>query len=147
MKRVALSGLLLACAVCGTPDVIVEFRLAETEPAEGLAELVLPKSGEAFYLHPDVAIGNADIASASVIKWGGGPVVELVLTPKGSEKLAAVTEKNVTKRMGMLVDGRLVSAPIINAPIRGGRAILQGDFSEEEALRIAQALRAYSEDR
>jgi preprotein translocase subunit SecD len=147
MKYVALLGLLLACAVCGAPRVAVEFRLAETEPGEGLTELTLHESGDVFYLHADAAIHDDDIASASVTKHGGRSAVEVVLTAEGSKKLAAVTERNVKRRMGMVVDGRLVSAPIINAPITGGRAILQGDFSDEEALRIAQGLRAQAAGR
>ncbi len=141
MRRIVIASIMLGLAACRGGQVRLEFRLAETEPGEGLTEVSLPHSGETFYLYPDVAISNADIASASVIQGSSGPVVELILTPTGSEKLARLTEANLKKRIAMLVDGKVVSAPVINAPIPGGRAMLMGDFSEEEALRIARGLR------
>ncbi len=141
MNRVLVACFLLLCVACGNGKVMIEFRLAETEPTAGLAEFVLPGTGETFYLHNEVAIGNADVASAAVIQNGRGPVVELMLTQEGAARLAEFTEANLKKRVGIVVDGKLASAPLIQAPITGGRAILQGDFSEDEALRIAQALR------
>jgi preprotein translocase subunit SecD len=147
MKRLAIVCLILGVVGCGQPHVTIEFRLAETQPGDGLTEVSLPRSGETFYLYPDVAISNADIASASVIQGSGGPSVELIFTPSGSEKLARLTEANLKKRVAMLVDGGLVSAPVINAPIPGGRAIMVGDFSEDQALRIAQGLRAHAAER
>lgn len=41
----------------------------------------------------------------------------------------------------MILNGELISAPRIMAPIRVGRAILAGDFTEEEARRVAEELR------
>ena len=44
------------------------------------------------------------------------------------------------KRAAILVDGRLTAAPVIRAPILKGVAIIQGNFSEEEAQEIAAGI-------
>lgn len=120
--------------------VAVEFRIAETEPGEGLTEVSLPISGETFYLHDDVVLTNAEIASATVVRWHGHPAVEVTLNEEGTEQFAGVTESNISKRLAMLVDGKLVCAPVIRAPILVGKAIVVGDFSEKEARRIANGV-------
>jgi SecD/SecF fusion protein len=139
-----LLGLMVMLALLGCTQqpgpVTVEFRLAETEPGEGLAEVTIDQTGEKFYLHDEVLISNADIASASVTMWNQRPAVDVILTEAGREKFARLTRENLKRRVGMLVDGKLASAPIINAPILEGRAIINGDFSEKEARRIAEGI-------
>ncbi|UCE20467.1 MAG: hypothetical protein JSV84_09070 [Gemmatimonadota bacterium] len=118
--------------------VTIEFRLAETTPVEGLSEMIIQSSGERFFLHQEVLLSNSDIASASVKMHNNRSAVELILTDTGRDKLAEVTQENINNRMGMLIDGKLVSAPLIQAPIRVGKAIIDGGFSENEALRIVR---------
>jgi len=120
----------------------LEFRLAQTEPGEGLTQMTFEPTGETIYLHGEVLIDNTDIASAEVANWEGEYVVDLTFTEPGKEKLARVTGQHVTERMGMVVDGRLLSAPRINAAITQGRAIIVGALGEEEARRIAAGIQA-----
>ena len=145
MKGVAVLAALIVLSGCSrspeeTERVGLEFRLAENEPGEGLTEMAMSRSGETFYLHDEVAIGNADIASASATHWNGQPAVEMVFTDPGREKLAEFTLAHVNRRVGMLIDGELVYAPMIRAPILEGRAVIMGEFSEREAKRIAAGL-------
>jgi len=126
----------------GPQPMTLEFRLAQLEPGEGLTEMTFAPTGETLYLHDEVLIGNTDIASASAITWQDRQVVDLRFTAEGKEKLARLTGEHVKERVGMLVDGRLLSAPMINAPILEGRAIIDGDFSQEETLRIATGIQA-----
>ena len=93
-----------------------------------------------FYLHPEVILANEDIASTSVTHWEDRPAVDVILTEAGKEKFAEFTGANIGKRAAILVDGKLVTAPIIRAPILQGRALINGDFTEQEAKRIAEGL-------
>ena len=68
------------------------------------------------------------------------PAVSVVLTEAGREKWARVTEESVGKPIAMLVDGELVAAPTVRAPITQGRAIITGRFTPEEAQHIADGL-------
>jgi preprotein translocase subunit SecD len=141
MRRAAYWVVLMALmCFCGQRDrpVLLAFHLAETQPSEGLKRMAVQGVGETFFLHPRAEITNADVAAATVGESHGHPVVELLLTRTGREKLARLTQENVGKRVGMLVDGKLVAAPVIRAPIIQGRAIIDGNFSETEARRVAE---------
>ena len=145
MKKII--GLIVALALfsCGkSPDtpaeVTVEFRLAELEPAPDLTETVFSGTGERFFLHKEAAISNADVASATVVKRGERPQIEVTFTAMGREKFAQLTRANLNKRVGILVDGQLLSAPTIRAPIEHGKALIIGDFTEQEARRIADGI-------
>ena len=118
----------------------LEFRIAEDEPAPGLTEMEFDPTGESFYLHDEVLVDQSDVDSAVVIMHDGRPAVELLLTSVGTRKFEDLTERNVGKRCGMVLNGQLVSAPRIMTPIRVGRAIVASDFTEAEARRVAQGL-------
>jgi len=118
----------------------LEFRIAEVDPAPGLAEMVFVQTGERFYLHERVAVSQDDVDSAVVNMWDGKWTVEIVLTSAGTRNFEELTENNVGKRCGMVLNGRLVSAPVIMAPIRGGRAIVADNFTEREAHHVARGL-------
>lgn len=147
MKKIAFLIIILFLCGCGSPEeeaememVKVEFCLAETEPAEGLTEVTLSTSGEKFYLHDEVLMSNYDVQIAFPVVWEGKSVVELTFTEAGKVRFAMLTEENVGKRIGILVDGELVSAPIVRAPITEGKAMIDGGFSEEEAHEIAAGI-------
>ena len=70
----------------------------------------------------------------------GRPAVELILTSEGAKKFEELTAQNVGKKCGMLVNGKLLSAPIIRDTISVGRAIIAGIFTEAEAEHIAKGL-------
>ncbi len=126
---------------CSEPETItLEFRIAEDEPAPGLTEMVFSPTGESFYLHNEVLVDESHVDSAFVIMHSDRPAVELLLTNEGKTKFEELTTSNVGKRCGMILDGELVSAPIIRAPITVGRAIIAGDFTEAEAQRIVRLL-------
>jgi preprotein translocase subunit SecD len=145
MKKLAFLIIILSLLGCAGPEeksekVAVEFRLAEIEPDEGLTEMTISGSEEKFYLHDEVLLTNADIAFALASSWENRPVVELTLTQPGGDKFARITRDNIGRRIGILVDGKLINVPIIRAPIEQGKAIIDGNFSEEEANRIASGI-------
>ena len=138
-----LSVALLTVYCSEQPEpMALEFRLAQTEPGEGLTEMIFEPTGELLYLHDEVLIDNNDISSAEAVEWEGEHAVDLTFTEPGTEKLARVTGQHVTERMGMVVGGRLLSAPRINAAITQGRAVIAGAFTREEARRIAAGIQA-----
>ncbi len=120
----------------------LEFRLAEAQPSPGLAEMVFTGWGQSdtFYVHTDVLISEEDVDEASVTTQNGFPAVALSFTEAGAVKFEQVTGANVGRHLAMIVDGRLLSAPLIRDTIHAGKAILTGEMSEEEAHRIAEAL-------
>ena len=72
----------------------------------------------------------------------GEPYVSLSLSPKGAAIFASLTTANVGKRLAIVLDGNVQSAPVIREPIPSGRAQISGQFSVDEANDLAVVLRA-----
>ena len=120
--------------------VPVEFKIAEFKPAAGLVKTALPDSDQVVYLHPKALLTNADIASTAVSSGDNGHIIEVVFTEAGRKAFAKVTTENIDKHLVIIADGEIVSAPIIKAPITGGAALIAGEFTKEEAERIANGI-------
>lgn len=72
----------------------------------------------------------------------GEPYVSLALNSKGAEVFSKVTAANVGKRLAIVLDGKVVSAPVIREAIPSGQAQISGTFSVNEANDLAIVLRA-----
>ena len=70
------------------------------------------------------------------------PYVSLEFAPQGARIFERITEANVKKRLAIVLDGVVYSAPVIQEKIGGGRASITGSFSMEEARDLAIVLRA-----
>ena len=142
LRYLVIPLFLIEFFACSEPDTVtLEFRIAEKEPVQGLTEMVFEPTGESFYLHSEVLVDQSDVESAKVAIQNERPVVELVLTREGAKKFEELTGNNIGKHCGMVLNGQLVSAPIIRDTISVGRAIIVGDFTEDEAQRIAEGLK------
>lgn len=70
------------------------------------------------------------------------PYVSLDFDNKGGRIFARVTEENVQKRLAIVLDNKVYSAPVIQEKISGGQARITGRFTTEEARDLAIVLRA-----
>lgn len=75
-------------------------------------------------------------------QFGDAPYVEFVLNSTGARIFERVTEESVNRRLAIVLDGRVQSAPTIRERIGGGRGIIEGGFSLDEARDLAIVLRA-----
>ncbi|HEY7714350.1 MAG TPA: protein translocase subunit SecD [Candidatus Binatia bacterium] len=71
-----------------------------------------------------------------------GASVELVLNPTGARLFEQITAANVKRRLAIVLDNRVYSAPVIQERIAGGRASITGNFDLKEARDLAIVLRA-----
>jgi hypothetical protein len=124
----------------GGPAIGFEARLAALSPVEGWSGLPSPVTGEMVYLSPEVGLSNTDIAEAWYDPSGGEHGVGLLLTEEGALKLAKITADHAGAHLALIVDGRVVSVPRIGAPITGGRAVIRGNLTEEEARAVAAGI-------
>ncbi len=67
--------------------------------------------------------------------------VAIEFNPVGARIFGEVTEQNVARRLAIILDGKLKSAPRINERIPSGRAVITGQFSVDEARDLAIVLR------
>ncbi|MCM8785369.1 MAG: protein translocase subunit SecD [Candidatus Omnitrophica bacterium] len=72
----------------------------------------------------------------------GFPDVNLVLDKEGAKIFEEVTEKNIGKRLAIVLDGVIKSAPQIRERIPEGKAVITGKFTMDEARELAIVLRS-----
>ena len=70
------------------------------------------------------------------------PVVSTVLDASGARKFAKLTTEHVGERFAIVLDGQVLSAPVIREPIPGGRGQISGGFALQEAKDLAVLLRS-----
>jgi len=87
---------------------------------------------------------TGEMVKNAQVRIGGNfnePYVSLDLTGRGGKIFANVTEKNVGKRLAIILDENVRSAPVIRERILGGSAQISGSFTHEEASDLAIVLR------
>ncbi|TKZ21425.1 protein translocase subunit SecD [Shimia litoralis] len=70
------------------------------------------------------------------------PAVSFRFNPSGARKFGNYTAENIGSPFAIVLDGEVVSAPVIQAHIAGGSGIITGRFSVEESTNLAVLLRA-----
>jgi hypothetical protein len=120
--------------------VSIEFRLAEVEAGEDLQEATNPQTGQSIWLHPTAVITNADIAKiAAVAEPGSSPAMHVTFTAAGNAAIRAATRQHLDRPMAILIDGIVVSAPIVQWEIEEA-AIISGIGTMEEIEQIVSSM-------
>jgi preprotein translocase subunit SecD len=70
--------------------------------------------------------------------------IGISLHPAGAKLFEQITTDNVGRRLAIILDNNIYSAPVIKQPISGGEAVIEGRFTIEEARDLAIVLRAGS---
>jgi len=77
----------------------------------------------------------------------GGYVISLSFDDEGRQLFGEITSRLAPSRPGeqpgrlaIVLDGKLYSAPVVREPIRGGNAEISGDFTQREAIELANVL-------
>jgi hypothetical protein len=119
-----------------------EVRLAEDHPDFALREVRLAGSNRVIYLHPEIIVSNEDIAQSSVIE-GDGPSrfgVGVEFTAAGAQKMRQATAGHVGRPVAIIIDGEVVTAPVLRGPISTS-AVIGGSYTQAEAERIFNGIR------
>jgi len=118
--------------------LVVDIRTAQTE------EMILAQPGrppnrpEVINVQKNALLDQSDLKSATVATDNiGNPVIYINFTDDGTKRLAEVTRQNIGKRLAIVINGKLESAPRINSEISGGSAEITGQFTKEEAVDLA----------
>ena len=140
----------------------LEFKIVNDEADLQKAEQgVVPPGSELAMLHKRTADGSYAkqpiVLKKQVLLTGkhitdaqvafnsyNQPYVALTFDRRGSRIFERVTGENVHKRLAIVLDDKVYSAPTIQEKISGGRASITGQFSVEEAHDLAIVLRAGS---
>lgn len=100
---------------------------------------------EPVLLEDRIALSGETITDARVdfdSTGFGAPQISVTFNSQGAKSFAQLTQNNVGRRLAILLDGEVLSAPRINEAIPSGQAQITGQFSFEEASILALALRS-----
>jgi len=89
-----------------------------------------------------VMVGGESLTDAAATFQEGQPVVSFTFDGVGAKRFADATRQNVGKPFAIVLDGKVISAPVIREPILGGRGIISGSFTVQEVQDLALLLRA-----
>lgn len=130
-------------------DNVEDLKKAlNNEPVEGFE--VKYSEGERAGREPLLVAKDASLTGDAIVNAKtefsssgfGEPYVSLTLNAKGAQIFANVTATNVGKRLAIVLDGNVVSAPVIREAIPSGQAQISGNFSVEQANDLSVVLRA-----
>jgi SecD/SecF fusion protein len=86
------------------------------------------------------ALTGDAVASAHAYFDNQGYGVALNLTSEGAKQFDEVARENKGRRMAIILDGEIQSAPVLQSDYYGGRATITGSFTEKEARNLASVL-------
>ena len=93
----------------------------------------------------ETLLTGSDVKNASAAIDNSGTVqeyvVQLAFNDEGTKKFADATTANVGKRIYIIYDGEVASAPTVQTAITGGSAVINGMADDEEAEQLAQTIR------
>ena len=93
----------------------------------------------------ETVLTGSDVKNASAAIDNSGTVqeyvVQLAFSDEGTKKFADATTANVGKRIYIIYDGEIASAPTVQTAITGGSAVINGMADDEEAEQLAQTIR------
>ena len=92
----------------------------------------------------DAMLSGEDVADAQPTFEKNRASVSLNFNSRGATLFENVTGENVGRRMAIVLDDKVYSAPVIQQRIAGGRAVITGQFTTQEATDLAIVLRAGS---
>jgi protein-export membrane protein SecD len=111
-----------------------------TEAAGGTAEPTLEPTPEGPVYHTVMTGSVLQSAVPASDPNTGQIVISFILKPEGKAVFAEYTTNHVGGVLGIVLDGRIISAPSINQPITEGQGEISGSFTRAEAERLAQQL-------
>jgi preprotein translocase subunit SecD len=136
--------------------VRVSFRMVDVSMPAEEAQLGTPPAGSEvlfgfkdkrpYLVSKDSALDGDDINSAGPGFATGtqDPIASFRFNARGTRRFAHVTKENIGKHFAIVLDDKVISAPVIREPITGGSGQISGNFTLEEANSVAMMLRAGS---
>ncbi len=126
----------------GTSRIIIELP-GEKDPQKAIETIGKTAVLEFKDEEGNTALTGEDLRDAKEqMDQGKNPVVALEFSDEGGDKFARLTEANIGRHIGIYLDGELLTNPVVNEAITGGRAVITGQRTLDEAKDLAILLRS-----
>ena len=133
-----------AIAMIGQTPTL-EFKLVKSG-LDASTTLTKPDGTANLDAFEDTGLTGKYLSSAA-LQFGSGsgalqsnPVVLVNFNSEGTQLFSDITGKNVGRQLGIFLDGKLLSAPVIQVHIENGSAIISGNFTAKQAKSLATNL-------
>lgn len=112
------------------PEHSIKFYWSEKPNEKGVYYLYL--------LHNKAKLTNADISKSEIKTASSGnmPFIELTFNEAGKAIWYEMTKNNINKSIAIVMDERVLQAPIVKSEIKEGKCIITGNFTMKEIQRI-----------
>jgi preprotein translocase subunit SecD len=103
-----------------------------------------PSSPQSAIIKKQVLVSGGELIDAQpgFDQRNGQPIVSFKFNTSGSRKFAQATTEHVKEPFAIVLDGKVISAPVIQEPITGGQGQISGNFTVQQANDLAILLRA-----
>jgi len=120
----------------------MSFQMVAPGPGPGVSMLEMRDGGGAVPVEDRVALSGdrLDRAASAFDPDTGQPMVTFAFDGEGAAAFAEITAANIGQRFAVVLDGEVLTAPVIQTAIPGGQGQITGDFTVEEAQTLAVLL-------
>ncbi len=120
------------------------FRLVSDEDAFGTELMSFENSSEELIISKRVIVSGDNLLNAkpALDNRSNQALVNFSFDRVGAKKFGRATTDNVGKRLAIILDNKIISAPVINEPILGGNGQITGNFTFQSATDLALLLRS-----
>ena len=127
-----------------TADLAFRLESKSSNESFGTEKLKLIETGEELLLSKRVIISGDNLVDASprMDSLNNQTVVSFTLDRVGSKRFAQATKRNIGTRLAIVLDGQIISAPVIRDVIAGGSGQISGGFTFQSATDLALLLRS-----
>jgi len=131
----------------------LDFRMVDQSmtPEQAIAthpppdsEILDGEGGAKYLIEKRVLVSGADLVDAQpgFDQRNSEPIVSFRFNSTGARKFAEATQQNVGKPFAIVLDNKVISAPVIREPILGGSGQISGNFTVQQANDLSILLRA-----
>ena len=120
------------------------FRLVSNDDNFGSEKLILSENNEELTVSKRVVISGDNLVDAQpqFDSQSNQPIVRFTLDRLGAQKFGKITTENVGRRLAIVLDNSVISAPQIREAITGGTGTISGGFSFQESTDLSLLLRS-----
>ena len=122
----------------------ITFRLVSENSSEFGSDKLVSENGEELIVSKRIIISGENLIDSQprIDSQSNQPNVSFTLDRLGAQKFGRVTTDNVGKRIAIVLDNKIISAPSIREPITGGSGSISGNFSFQDTTDLALLLRS-----
>ena len=122
----------------------LNFRLITDKKDDFGSEKMTSETGEEVIVNKKIIMSGENLVDAQprVDNQSNNPMVAFTLDRYGAQKFGKVTTNNIGKRLAIVLDNKIISAPVIRESITGGSGTISGNFSFQEVTDLALLLRS-----